>query len=113
MNTNASLGLAGETVVVQAGKCHPRVFVDVEQRPGGWYGSFGFNVGNVSGLDTWHGPYGTRLAAITNATFFGLDMLRSRLGLGRGKGVDRTVRGWLSGFGVVKPAQLVQGEFAL
>jgi hypothetical protein len=113
MTTNATLGLASETVVILAGPVHPTIFVDVAQVAQGWQASFGFHIGNVSGLDTWRGPYGHRLAAVTNATFFGLDMLRARLRLPRGQGLDRTVREWLARFCLVPPPQLHQGEFAL
>jgi hypothetical protein len=113
MTTNASLGLAGETVVILAGPVHPRIFVDVAQVAQGWQASFGFHVGNVSGLDTWRGPYGHRLAAITNGTCFGLDMLRARLRLPRGEGLDRTVREWLARVCAAQPGKLHQGELAL
>lgn len=110
MTTNATLGFTGETVVILRGKLHPRLFVDVRPCAGGWEASFGFDMGRVGGLDAWHGPYCSRLAAITNATLFGLDMLRPRLQVQRGQGTDGFVRRWLSGFG--RP-QLHQGELAL
>ena len=113
MTTNAKLSLADETVVILQGKLHPRAFVDLQCRDGGWLASFGFHVGNVSGLDTWRGPYGHRLAAITNATFFGLDMLRARLRLARGEGLDQTVREWLVRFCADQPVTLEQGRLAL
>lgn len=113
MNTNSSLGLADETLVIVPAPVHPVAFVDLSQRGKGWFASFGFHVGNVSGLDAWHGPYGHRLAAVTNATFFGLDMLRARLRLDRNTRLDRTVREWLARYCSATAPQLHQGELAL
>lgn len=66
-----------QRTVVVPGKWYPRLSIDLEWRPEGWYAAMTCTE-DRGGCECFRGPYHSRQAAERNAACYGRDFLRAR-----------------------------------